>query len=217
MPRGNLEAPNLDDRTWREIVDQAKALIPRYAPEWTDHNPSDLGITLIELFAWITESMTYRLNRVPEKNYVAFLNLLGITRDPATPASTLVTYRLVPGSAAIDLPAGHHVGTPQTEAEDAVVFETDDPVRLLPINLSKALYLAATDQGPRRDDVTAEYTLDAGASPVRMLRAADATASIPDPHSRLIVLPGTVSGMPASNSAMRATLRLSSPDWLAHP
>ena len=156
MPRGNLEAPNLDDRTWREIVDQAKALIPRYAPEWTDHNPSDLGITLIELFAWITESMTYRLNRVPEKNYVAFLNLLGITRDPATPASTLVTYRLVPGSAAIDLPASHHVGTPQTEAEDAVVFETDDPVRLLPINLSKALYLAATDQGPRRDDVTAE-------------------------------------------------------------
>ena len=156
MSRGNLVAPNLDDRSWRDIVDQAKALIPRYAPEWTDHNPSDLGITLIELFAWIAESMTYRLNRVPEKNYIAFLNLLGITRDPATPASTHVTYRLVPGSGAVELPAGHQVGTPQSETHDAVVFETDDSVTLLPINLSRALHLHDGEQGARSEDVTGQ-------------------------------------------------------------
>ena len=53
-------------------------MIPRYAPEWTNHNPSDPGITLIELAAWMTDLLIYRLNQVPDKNYVAFLNLLGI-------------------------------------------------------------------------------------------------------------------------------------------
>lgn len=87
MDRGRLIPPNLDDRSWKDIVEQAKALIPQYAPEWTDHSPSDLGITLIELFAWITEGMIYRLNKVPEKSYLTLLNLIGVTRDPATPAN----------------------------------------------------------------------------------------------------------------------------------
>lgn len=92
MSRGRLEPPNLDDRTWKDIVNEAKALIPKYAPEWTDHNPSDLGITLIELFAWLVEGMIYRLNKVPEKNFIEFLNLLGVTRNPAVPASTYLTF-----------------------------------------------------------------------------------------------------------------------------
>ena len=84
-----------------------RALIPRYAPQWTDHNPSDLGITLIELFAWLAEGVIYRLNRVPEKNYVAFLNLLGITRDPPTPAPHVPDVHLGRGRGA---GAGGHPG-----------------------------------------------------------------------------------------------------------
>ena len=57
-------------------------MIPRYAPEWTNHNPSDPGITLLELSAWMTDQLIQRLNQVPDKNYVAFLNLLGITLRP---------------------------------------------------------------------------------------------------------------------------------------
>jgi hypothetical protein len=49
--RGRIVPPNLDDRVWADIVDEARALIPKYAPQWTDHSYSDLGITLIELFA----------------------------------------------------------------------------------------------------------------------------------------------------------------------
>jgi len=139
MSRGRLDPPNLDDRTWRDIVEQAKALIPRYTPEWTDHNPSDLGITLIELFAWIAESMIYRLNRVPEKNFIEFLNLLGITRDPATPASTFLTYRLAPGVSPLTIPKGHQVATPQTETEPAIIFETNNNIKVLSINLTAAL------------------------------------------------------------------------------
>ena len=143
MSRGKINPPNLDDRTWQDIVNQAKALIPKYAPEWTDHNPSDLGIALVELFAWIVESMIYRLNRVPEKNLIAFLNLLGITRDPATPASTYLTYQ---SNLPVLVPQGSQAATLQTETETAIVFETDRKLEVLPLNLVQALAIS-NDQG----------------------------------------------------------------------
>ena len=158
MARGRLEPPNLDDRTWQDIVDQARALIPTYAPRWTDHNPSDLGITLIELFAWLAEGLIYRLNRVPEKTMIEFFNLIGVTRDPATPASTWLVCRLSNGASALDLPAGYQVATPQTEATEAVVFETDEAATILPTNLSTALLLYRSNESnqPRYRDITAQ-------------------------------------------------------------
>ena len=150
MARGRLEAPDLDDRTWEEIVAQARALIPTYAPNWTDHNPSDLGITLIELFAWLVEGMIFRLNRVPDKNLIEFLNLIGITRDPPTPASTYLTYRLAPAADALLVPRGHQASTPQTEEKDAVVFEVDQELRVLRVNLTTALLLFADPGAPDR-------------------------------------------------------------------
>lgn len=141
MAHGRLEPPNLDDRTWRDLVEQARALIPHYAPEWTDHNPSDLGITLIELFAWLTEQLIYRLNRVPEKSYIAFLNLLGITRAPARPATTWLTYRLAPGAQPVTVVRGSQAATVQTEQIEGVVFETDEDLLVLPIVLKAALLL----------------------------------------------------------------------------
>jgi Baseplate J-like protein len=140
MARGRIEPPNLDDRTWRDIVEQAKALIPVYAPEWTDHNPSDLGIALIELFAWIVEQMIYRLNRVPEKNYIEFLNLLGITRDPAIPATTMLIFRTA-SSTPVTVPTGSQYSTLPTATEDGIVFETDRELKVLPINLTHVLLI----------------------------------------------------------------------------
>ena len=71
-----IPLPNLDDRTYDDLIEEARALIPSLYPRWTDHNPTDPGIILIELFAWLTEMTIYHLNRVPEANYVAFLRLL---------------------------------------------------------------------------------------------------------------------------------------------
>ena len=155
MARGKIDPPNLDDRTWQDIVDQAKALIPKYAPEWTDHNTSDLGITLIELFAWIVESMLYRLNRVPEKNLIAFFNLLGITRDPATPASTYLTYQ---SNAPVPVPKGSQAATLQTETDTAIVFETDEKLTVLPLNLVQALAIS--------DNQATNITTDLVAAPL---------------------------------------------------
>ena len=71
-----LELPNLDDRTYDDLLAEALSMIPTYAPEWTNHNPSDPGITLIELFAYLTEMQIYRINRVTEDNVISFLKLL---------------------------------------------------------------------------------------------------------------------------------------------
>lgn len=72
-----IPLPNLDDRTFADLVEEMRALIPRYASDWTDHNASDPGIMLIELFAWLTEALIYRLNRIPEASRARFLELLG--------------------------------------------------------------------------------------------------------------------------------------------
>src|SRR2546421_12507598 len=92
-----LPVPNLDDRSWKQIVDEAVRLLPRYCPEWTNHNASDPGITLVELTAWMTELILYRLNRVPEKNYLAFLDLIGVRLRSPGPAHTLLAFDLVEG------------------------------------------------------------------------------------------------------------------------
>ena len=101
-----LTLPNLDDRRWENLVEEARALIPRYAPEWTDHNTHDPGITLIELFAWLVEQDMYRLNRVPNRYRHGFLALLGETPLPPRPAHTTLTFTLHDGMGGQNLPAG---------------------------------------------------------------------------------------------------------------
>lgn len=71
-----VELPNLDDHTFDDLIAEALRLIPSYAPQWTNHNPSDPGITLLELFAYLTEMQLYRINCVPESHIRMFLKLL---------------------------------------------------------------------------------------------------------------------------------------------
>jgi len=78
-----ITLPNLDDRRYADLVEEARSLIPTYAPEWTDHNESDPGITLIELFAYLSEMLIYRLNRVTDANRYAFLKLLDPDLKPS--------------------------------------------------------------------------------------------------------------------------------------
>ena len=88
------QLPNsrLDDRNFDDLVEECLLRIPRYCPEWTDHNVSDPGITLVELFAWLTDQMLMRFNQIPRKNYVAFLELLGICLQPPAPAQVRLTF-----------------------------------------------------------------------------------------------------------------------------
>src|SRR5919205_3351320 len=85
-----IPAPKLDDRTYADIVAEAVRLIPRYCPEWTNHNPSDPGITLLELYACMTEMVIYRLNKDPEKSFLTFLDLIGVRLKPPEPARVVL-------------------------------------------------------------------------------------------------------------------------------
>ncbi len=106
-----IPTPNLDDRKFEDIVQEAIRLIPQYCPDWTNHNRADPGITLIELFAWMTEMTLYRLNRVPEKNYLAFLELMGINLSPPQPARALLQFAINPKADKVTIPKGCRVGT----------------------------------------------------------------------------------------------------------
>lgn len=126
-----LIAPHLDDRRFQDLVDDAKRLIQQRCPDWTDHNVSDPGVTLIEAFATMVDQLLYRLNRVPERNYVRFLELIGLRQFPATAARVDVTFWLsAPQQEAVTVPEGTEVATVRTESEDAVVFGTLAPLTI---------------------------------------------------------------------------------------
>ncbi|RPI82097.1 MAG: putative baseplate assembly protein, partial [Chloroflexi bacterium] len=127
-------APNLDDlRFQKDLVDEARRRIIQYCPEWTDYNLSDPGITLIELFAYMTEMQVYRLNRVPERNYLKFLEMMGFQPLPASSARAELTFYLsapLPISPEDDLiiavPKGLEVTSRPNEEETPVTFTVDE-------------------------------------------------------------------------------------------
>jgi len=121
-----LPKSNLDDRTFKDLVDECILRIPRYCPEWTNYNPSDPGITLIELFAWLTDQMLLRFNQVPKRNYIAFLELLGVRLQAPAPAVANITFYLSSALPTVyTIPAGVEVATVRTETELAISFTTD--------------------------------------------------------------------------------------------
>lgn len=71
-----LPLPQLDDRTYADLVAETRALVAATPGGWSDHNASDPGITLLELFAWIAEMLLYRADQVTERHRIAFLRLL---------------------------------------------------------------------------------------------------------------------------------------------
>ena len=124
----------LDDRTFQDLVNEARLRLSQRCPEWSEHNVSDPGITLVELFAWLTEAIIYRLNRVPEKLHVTLLNLLGIQLEPPVAATTVLRFRLAaPATDAVEIPAGEtEVGTVRTANEEAVIFQTAEDFTIPP-------------------------------------------------------------------------------------
>lgn len=138
-----LPIPNLDDRRFQDLVNESKRMVQQKCPEWTDHNVHDPGVTLIELFAWMTEQVIFRLNRVPDRNYVKFLELIGVHLFPPTAARAPITFWL---SAALPdtvrIPAGTTVATLRTETEDSINFATVEPLDIIPCSLQDLATIA---------------------------------------------------------------------------
>ncbi len=123
-----LEAPRLDDRSFEDLVREARRRIPLYTPEWTDHNLSDPGITMIELFSYLIDILLYRLNRVPERHYIKFMELIGMNlREPETAHTEETFWLAAPQPVDITIPLGTEVASLRTENNQAIIFSTSEP------------------------------------------------------------------------------------------
>src|SRR5262245_21542845 len=114
-----LPLPALDRLVYDELVAEGRGSLPALAPAWTDYNAHDPGITFLELFAWLAESDSYRLDRIPEESYRAFLRLVGVDFRPARVAQTALVFKT--DAAPAQVPSGSRVQS----ADGRAVFQTD--------------------------------------------------------------------------------------------
>ncbi|WP_063041002.1 putative baseplate assembly protein [Nocardia pseudovaccinii] len=161
-----LPAPNLDDRSFQGLVDDAKRYVQQHCPEWSDHNVSDPGVTLLETYAMVVDQLLYRLNRVPDRLYLKFLELLGIRLFPPAAATVPVTFWLsAPREEVVLVPVGTQTATDRedtsrpdqwrTETIEPVVFATAVDLPIVPCALTAIATGAAG--GPvidRTDELT---------------------------------------------------------------
>ena len=186
-----IPAPQLDDRSFQDLVDDAKRAVQRRCPEWTDHNVSDPGVTLIELFADMTEQLLYRLNRVPDKHHLAFLDLLGLQLFPPTAATVPVTFWLsAPRPQPVVVPVGTEVATSRGAGGEPVGFCTREQLVVVPCSAAsvRALRAGAT----RSTDLTDELRRG-GRVPV--------FSAVPEPGDALLV--GLDAAVPGCAVAVR--------------
>jgi predicted phage baseplate assembly protein len=152
MPLSDL-VPIIDDRTYADLVSEARTRIPRYTPEWTDLNESDPGIALVELFGWMTELLIYRLGKVPQLNHLKFLELIGFELTPARAAIAEITFPVQPNyiEPYVIVPLGTQVATEQGDEQGPILFETDRAL----IALTAALDAVQVFEPPSFRDATA--------------------------------------------------------------
>src|SRR5450432_2415434 len=145
-----LPVPNLDDRRFQDLVDDAKRLVQQRCPGWTDHNVHDPGVTLIETFAFMTDQLLYRLNRVPDRVYVKFLDLIGVRLFPPTAARAAATFWLsAPVPDDVLVPAGAEIATPRASGGEPVSFTTTAELRI--VSATRSRVASSIVEGEERD------------------------------------------------------------------
>jgi hypothetical protein len=127
-----LHVPPIDQRSFDDLVDEAKRRIRKDCPTWTDLSVHDPGLVLIEVLAHITETMIARLNRVPERVYVELLKLIGVKLLPPSAAEVALTFTLAkPAETALEIPAATRVGAGrQLQTSEPIVFTTAEAVTI---------------------------------------------------------------------------------------
>jgi len=147
-----LISPTLDNRTFAQLREELIRRIPVYTPTWTNHNESDPGIALLELFAYLGESLLYRFNQIPDTARIEFLRMLGVQPRSAQPAHVFL-------AATTDLPSGVEALEGTEAKAGAVSFETEDEVYVWPLDVLAAG--KSPDAEPNHSKARKERTADA--------------------------------------------------------
>lgn len=123
-------------RDYASIRDDLIDLIPSFVPEWTSRNSSDFGIVLLQLFAYVADSLNYYADRSANEAFletatqrgsvIRLARLLGYNPTSTLAATTDLTFSNSTG-ADITVPAGSQVSTTPTDSDSTpITFETDE-------------------------------------------------------------------------------------------
>ncbi|GAA1563626.1 putative baseplate assembly protein [Kribbella hippodromi] len=144
-----LPAPDLDDRRYDDLVADAVRLVRRSCPGWTGDNPADLGVALLEAYAYLTDNLFQRLNQVPDRLRLKFFDLIGLRLVPPTPAVVPVTFWLSASARTVlSVAQGTEVGTLRTETTPSIVFSTRSVLRIPPCTVEVLLTRTLADPEP---------------------------------------------------------------------
>jgi predicted phage baseplate assembly protein len=180
--------PILDDRSYQQLRDELVRRIPVYNPEWTDHNASDPGITLIELFAFLGENLLFRFNQIPEATKLAYLRLLQVPLRAAKASRALITL-------SSESPAGTLVPQGTEARAGRVLFETTTEVKVYPVTFMAVARTQTGAPDPTKEPEVHDFAL----------RALDAIGPLPAKQQpvyyRNATVPGDGVGLPVDFSA----------------
>jgi predicted phage baseplate assembly protein len=142
-----LPAPDLDDRRYADLVADSLDIVRRSCPEWTDQSPADAGVTLIEASAYLIDGLFQRLNQVPDRLHLKFLDLIGLRLVPPTPATVPVTFWLsAPARSVLVVARGTETGTFRTETEPSIVFSSNGELTITPCSV--VAVMTRTEESP---------------------------------------------------------------------
>ncbi|WP_440956064.1 putative baseplate assembly protein [Methanosarcina sp. Mfa9] len=142
------KAPKIDERKASELVELLREMAPHYTPEWPASDENDPGVALLKIFSYMTENVTNRFNRVPHKNFVAFLDMLGVKLLPAQPSRVPLSFTLAKGTEKeILIPARTQAAADKTEEHEELPFETEKDLLAIPSLLKKVVSV-----DPRKGD-----------------------------------------------------------------
>ncbi len=149
----SINYPRLDDRSYDDLLKDAKKRLHQQCADWSGSDPSDPGVILLELFSYLTEEMLYRLNKLPEKSYVEFLKLLGVEQRPPVAASVDLQFSLKePAEKELFIPR-HTAVTIANPSMEAPIFMTIESASIKPgekevmVKAFHCLYHEAEDLG----------------------------------------------------------------------
>jgi predicted phage baseplate assembly protein len=217
--------PVVDDRRYDDIVEEIRTRIARYTqewqPVWNDYNDSDPGITLAQLVAWLSEMMIYRMGKVPELNYLKFLELLGIELMEAKPAAVDVTFPVLDTATVpyVDVPIRTQVSAAADDDGPPLVYETERSLRALTATLRS---VQSFDAAVHRD-VTSENSALQPYVPFGELALVDAAVvlgfAFPTAYPKLDEFPATtfdIAVYTQGDSASRAVVSCGLPETAAY-
>lgn len=145
------DSPKIETRTFEQLLQQARSMAPFYTPEWEAMHEVGPGVAVLKIYLRMFEQIAGRLNRAPDKNLVAFLDMLGIDLQPAQSARGYVTFTTAEGTPVdvnVLVPKGTElVGTGKNaEGEDQeVLFQTEHDLRVSPARLKEVVSVDANN------------------------------------------------------------------------